>query len=224
MAFENPDAHLDSPFQPIHQPSVVEKIIETFKTLLIQGELKPGQRLPAEQELARQLGVGRSAIREAMKVLQALGVITIRQGDGTYIVETISSAMLELRRLLEIGYCELAAQNASADDWREIEQAALSLERYIEAGGNEADDLVRLDLNFPFTVLEATHNPLVILRRRTVEELFFASIRKTYAARPNNRQWAIESHREIMHAMRSEESHAIRMAIENSLIYWKEEV
>ena len=127
-------------FQSIHQPSVVEQIIETFKEYILRGELRPGQRLPSELELTQQLGVGRSAVREAMKVLEALGVVNIRQGDGTYIADKPSPKLLnplmfaimleagmaiefyELRLSTQIGYCELAAQKANENDWVKLKQ------------------------------------------------------------------------------------------------------
>jgi GntR family transcriptional repressor for pyruvate dehydrogenase complex len=226
----------------IRQTGVVEQIIEMFKESLIRGELRPGQRLPSETELSHQLGVGRSAVREAMKVLQAVGVVDIRHGDGTYIVEGTSDTMLsplvfavmmetdrneelfELRRLIEIGYCELTAQKATDEDWATIEKAASALESYIESGGSDIEQFVQLDLHFHFTVLEATHNPLVIKIGKTVEELFFASIRKTYISREENTRWAVESHRRIIQAMRDGNPQHIRQAIETSLLYWKEEV
>jgi GntR family transcriptional regulator, transcriptional repressor for pyruvate dehydrogenase complex len=229
-------------FQSIHQPSVVEQIIETFKQSIIHGDLRPGQRLPSELELSRQLGVGRSAVRESMKVLQALGVITIRQGDGTYIVDSASPKMLsplvfavmleagmtielfELRVLIEIGYCELAAEKATLEDWQLMEQAAKDLEDYVATGERDIDTLIRLDLAFHSSVLEATHNPLVIRIGCTVEELFFVPMRDTYIARTDNVQWAIKSHREILDVLHDGSPTAIRKVIEDSLVYWKEEV
>ncbi len=232
----------DFTFQSINQKGVVEQIIENFKQSLIKGELKPGQRLPSELELSQQLGVGRSAVREAMKVLQALGVIHIRQGDGTYIVEgttattlsplvfaimlesSLGNDLFELRRLIEVGYCELATQNAKEADWQRIETAAAALESYVLQPTFDYQVLTELDLHFHYAVIDATHNPLVIRISRTVEELFFVSVHKTYLARWNNTEWAIKSHRSIMAAMREKNSEAIRSAIDSSLIYWKEEL
>ena len=118
-------------FQSIQQPTVVDQIIETIKSALINGDLVPGQKLPSEPELARQLGVGRSAVREALKVLQAIGVVVSVRGSGTYIAEEpserllnplsfaimlgtdVSSELIELRVMIQIGYCELASQSSN---------------------------------------------------------------------------------------------------------------
>lgn len=69
----------------ITKANVVDTVIEQLLDLLLTGKLKVGDRLPAETELAAQVGVGRNSIREAMKFLQVLGVLERRQGDGSYI-------------------------------------------------------------------------------------------------------------------------------------------
>jgi GntR family transcriptional repressor for pyruvate dehydrogenase complex len=229
-------------FQSVRQASVVDQIIENFKQALVHGEIKRGQRLPSEAELCDQFGVGRSAIREAMKILQALGVVTIQQGNGTYIVDQSSPSMLnplvfaimleagmstdlvELRRLMEIGYCELAAYHATEEDWSHIEQAAQAHADYARAPDPEVGELVRLDLEFHRTILEASHNSLVINLGHAIEELFFASMHNTYVAVADNLDKSVCFHREIVNAIRDKDPIKIHQAVESSLIHWKEEV
>ena len=229
-------------FQSIQQPTVVDQIIDIIKDALIRGELSSGQKLPSEPELARQLGVGRSAVREALKVLQAIGVVESRRGSGTYIVDEpserllnplsfaimlgtdVSSELIELRVMIEIGYCELAASQATEDDWQAIENASKAMEDGASDGiGHE--HLAHLDLDFHYAILEATHNPLVQKIGRTVEELFFSSIRDTFRE-PENVKQAIQAHQDIMEALRSQDLTSIRAAIVNSLnnTPWKDEV
>ncbi len=228
-------------FQSIQQPTVVDQITGTIRNALLRGELIPGQKLPSEPELARQLGVGRSAVREALKILQAIGVVESRRGSGTYIVEepserllnplsfaiilgtNVSSELIELRVMIEIGYCELAASQATPEDWERIEHAADA----IEAALPQADhhELARLDLDFHYAILDATHNPLVKKIGRTVEELFFNSISENFREEKNVRQ-AIAAHRDIVRALRSQDLQQIREAIVDSLnnTPWKDQV
>lgn len=230
-------------FQSIQQPSVVDQIIETVKSALIKGELVPGQQLPSEPELARQLGVGRSAVREALKVLQAIGVVISVRGSGTYIAEEpserllnplsfaimlgtdVSSELIELRVMIQIGYCELAASQATDGDWKNIESAATMIESKAADKSVTYEELAHLDLQFHYAILEATHNPLVQKIGRTVEELFFQSIRDTFKE-PENVQQAIRAHRSIIEALRSQDLVKIRTAIVDSLnnTPWKNEV
>jgi GntR family transcriptional repressor for pyruvate dehydrogenase complex len=229
-------------FPSIQQRSVVDTIIDTLKQALINGELKPGQKLPSEAELVQQFGVGRSAIREAMKVLQALGVVRIQQGNGTYIMDKPSPMMLsplvfaimlesgmshelvDLRRIIEIGYCELAAKKATDEDWERIEEAALAHADYAGQFDPDVDQLALLDLEFHRSILDASHNALVIRLGHAIEELFSASMKNTYITVADNLQKSARFHQEIVSAIREGDSVKIHQAIEGSLIYWQEEV
>ncbi len=64
---------------------ITRKLIRTFKTLISEGALASGQRLPPERDLAENFGVSRSSLRQALKVLEIMGVISQRVGDGTYL-------------------------------------------------------------------------------------------------------------------------------------------
>ncbi|MEO1444029.1 MAG: FadR/GntR family transcriptional regulator [Chloroflexota bacterium] len=233
--------HKPFQFQSIQQPSVVDQITNTIRDALMRGELIPGQKLPSEPELARQLGVGRSAVREALKVLQAIGVVESRRGSGTYIVEepsdrmlnplsfaillgtSVSSELIELRVMIEIGYCELAASQATPQDMDNIEQAAKALEQALDYADHE--QLARLDLNFHYAILEATHNPLVQKIGRAVEEMFFSSISANFKEVQNVEQ-AVAAHRDIVAALQSHDLHQIRTAIVDSLnnTPWRDQV
>ena len=228
-------------FQAIGRPSIVEDIIESFKQALIRGDLHPGQRLPSEAELAQQFGVGRGAVREAMKMLGALGVVTTQQGDGTYIADKPSPSQLnplvfavlfetgplthlvELRTLIQVGYSQLAAQKATDEDWKRIEEAQKAYEAYATQSERDVERHTELDLAFHYAVLEATHNLLVIKIGRTVEELFYASIRGTLT-RAEGWGTGIEGHRRKIQAMRSGDPESIRRVVTESLAYWAKEV
>ncbi|MEM7798299.1 MAG: GntR family transcriptional regulator, partial [Chloroflexota bacterium] len=115
-----------TPFQPKPRPNAVNDVIEAIQQALQSGQLQPNERLPSETRLGEQLGVGRGTIREAMKMLKAMGVVEVRQGDGTYISNRISPNVInpmlfailleaenieilyEFRRMIDIGYCEMA--------------------------------------------------------------------------------------------------------------------
>jgi len=228
-------------FQSLKRSNVVEEIIETFKEAMIQGELQPGQRLPSEAELVEQFGVGRGTLREAMKKLEALGVVNIQRGDGTYIVDKPSPALLsplvfalmleagmgvnlfELRSLIEVGYCQLAAQKATDDDWERIDAAQQAYAEYASSVGRDVDTHTQLDLDFHFAIIDATHNPLVITVAQTVEKIFFASIRNTLS-RAAGWEYGIEAHQGIVQALRTGTPEDIRRTVVESLAYWAKEV
>ena len=71
--------------RPIGQKSIVEQIIDSMMDAIVGGVYRPGTKLPSEFELMEQMQVGRNSLREAMKVLSAMGIVEIKRGDGTYI-------------------------------------------------------------------------------------------------------------------------------------------
>lgn len=80
--------------QKKQQVSAVDYVIESIKNLLLKGDLKPGDRLPNEEELAGLLGVSRGSVRSAMKVFSVCGVVDVRVGDGTYVCTELSSSSI----------------------------------------------------------------------------------------------------------------------------------
>ncbi len=231
-------ADLSSTFQTLTRPNAVDDIVDVFKQAIIRGDLHPGQRLPSEAELREQLGVGRGTVREAMKMLEALGVVDIKRGDGTYIVDKPSSALLsplvfaimleagmgsellELRSIIEVGYCQLAAEKATPEDWQRIETAQLAFEDYARSPDWQVDELARRDLDFHYAILDATHNPLLIKIGRTVEELFFASMRGTLLKifdTAHNVEHSINIHCHLMDTLRQGDLQAISDSVNESL-------
>src|SRR6056297_1982532 len=125
-------------FEPIRPKKISEEIVEQIKALISRGELKPGDRVPSERELAALLGVSRPSVREAIMVLEAMGLVESRQGGGTF-VRSLTQATLadplssmveknprmlhhlaEVRMGLETWSAYLAAQRASDEEIAEL--------------------------------------------------------------------------------------------------------
>lgn len=228
-------------FPPIKRTAVVDDIIESIKQALINGDLRPGQRLPSEAELVEQLEVGRGTIREAMKMLSAIGVVDIRRGDGTYVVDKPSAnlldplvfailleqgtnkELLELRTLIEVGYCQLAAENATDEDLHIVEEAARAWEAYALSPDPDIDHLTQLDLDFHYRILDATHNPLVLRIGHTVEKLYLSSIRSALS-QEEVLEWGIKGHQRIVEALHRRDPEMVRQAVVFSLEYWGSEL
>ncbi len=79
----------------IQSTSLIDEVIEQLKGLILDGALKPGERFPTEYELCAQLGVSRTAIREAKKSLIGMGLLETRRGQGTYVREDIFDGLME---------------------------------------------------------------------------------------------------------------------------------
>ena len=152
-----------------------EEVTELLLGYLLSGQVQPGTRLPAERRLAEQLGVGRSAVREALKSLSLLGLIDVRQGSGAYLNGHTSDLLprvlewglllgepsmrdiIELRHHLEVTSAGLAAERASAEDVERLRQLITVME---EAGG-DVPAYVEADLEFHLQLARAGGNGVV---------------------------------------------------------------
>ncbi|MEW5772531.1 MAG: FadR/GntR family transcriptional regulator [Thermodesulfobacteriota bacterium] len=217
---------------PLKKGSVVVEIIDRIKRALLNGEIGPGDFLPSETELTRSLGVGKSSVREAMKMLQAMGIVEVRQGQGTMIRETpgndyldsmafhllltrkLSRDVLELRRMFEPAYTLMAMRQATEEDVARIGAAVERLERAIRRGSQQAED----DMAFHQAILDATHNPLVVRIGETLMQLYEASIGTSMKLIPDI---ALADHKAIYEAFKARDEAAVREAIERSSERWK---
>ncbi len=218
--------------EPLEQGSVVNLVVERIKEALLNKELKPGDYLPSSQELARNLGVGISSIREAVKMLQAIGIVEIRRGQGTVIREHPGHDMfnplvfqlilengrkediLNFRKMFETAYSLMAMERADEQDFSNIRDTLDEFEMAIRRGDPRADD----DLAFHQAVLNSTHNPFVIKIGETVHQLFRASIRKSMRTIPET---ALRDHRAIFDAFSRKNSKDLEEAILHSFEGWK---
>ena len=182
-------------FQPIQTSTVVQQIIDKITQSLIKGELKPGDRLPPEPELAQQLGVSRTSLREALKTLEGLGVLIARKRGGTFIATSGSQSMLdplifnliiekgtreelfELRVLLEVDAIELVIRKATSAD---LEQLAQELDRFEKAIPEaNLELLAELDLQFHLRLLQISQNSPFVRISRVVMQLFATPIEQS---------------------------------------------
>ena len=152
---------------------VTDDAIESIRELIVSGEWGPGTRLPREADLAKQLGLSRNSLREAVRALSLARVLEVRQGDGTYVSSlepgellepTLSATHLlrgrtvlelfEVRRMLEP---EAAAMAALRADDEVIGALGDELDRMI-AAGDRAEDLVQADADFHDVIARAPGN------------------------------------------------------------------
>ena len=151
------------------------KLSEELLNYIRSENLKPGDRLPNESILAKKMGVGRSSIREAMKLLASRNIVTIRQGSGTYISQTpgmvedplgfsfiadkqkLAQDSLEVRFLLEPAIASLAAQNASEEDIAILRRLCQEVEDLVRLG----QDHTQKDIEFHTAIALSSKNVVV---------------------------------------------------------------
>jgi len=137
-------------FQSVKQTKTYAEIVEQISKLIEQGELEPGERLPSERTLSSALNIGRQSLREALSVLEAIGLLEVKHGIGTFVrPDAISNLMtmpkedeglmnpfelLEARRVIEVEIVSLAAKRATEQDLEEMETALIALKNNPDEG------------------------------------------------------------------------------------------
>ena len=164
----------------VKNPSVVQQVIDSLTEAMIQKELRPGDKIPTENELSESLGVARNSVREAIKILVFLGVLEIRRPEGTFVCNGFSESMInpmiygiilnqgdsydslmELREMTEAGVLRLAMEKQTKEDMEGLSRALAQMK---EAFFGEPQDLqasFEADNRFHDTIMEMGRNVVV---------------------------------------------------------------
>lgn len=174
--------------RPIDNTSVVQQVIDRLTYAMIYKELRPGDKLPTEMELASNFGVGRNSIREAIKILVSFGALDIRRPEGTFVSNGFSGKMInpllygiildqsdsldnlkELREWVDFGILELAMEKAKPEDISQLEEHLRKL--LMDIDGGDAEKVFISDDNFHEAISTASHNSLLGQIARLVRTL-----------------------------------------------------
>ncbi len=160
-------------FHKIESKKIYMEVIEQIRELVDAGMIKSGEQLPPERELAEELGISRITVRQALTVLEALGIVEMRHGEGTFIVSTdnfknlfgskvIEEAdpidILEARKIIETEISKIASERRTEEDLKALENLLVDMDKKIKMG----EPTSTVDLSFHLRVAESTHNPVLI--------------------------------------------------------------
>ena len=210
-----------------------EQVVSYVRTLIERGELRPGDRLPAERDLAIHIGVSRPTVRAGLRALAAMGVVQSRHGSGTFIpagppslgTEALSflaalhgftrDEMYEARRILEVGAAGLAAERATSDQIATLAEEVAGM----FASMNDSRVFLVHDISFHRAVAAASGNPIVASIVEMVSALYYERRRDT-ATRASDRDLrdAADMHRRIYQAIRGRDADAARQAMHTHLV------
>jgi GntR family transcriptional repressor for pyruvate dehydrogenase complex len=187
-------------------------------------DLPPGTKVPSERELTKDLGVGRSTVREALNGLAVLGVLTIRHGQGAFIAESggdgaaesapphsvltvalergVTREYIEARLLVEVEVTRLAAQRRTDEDLQRIEALLATQERSLN--GDDVSATVGVATSFNVLLAEAAHNEVLSAMIQVFVELMKERGPKLYAL-PGFGDWDLAEHRGIYEAVRDQD-------------------
>ena len=210
----------NTPFEPIGQESVADAVVEQIESMIVDGILKEGRKLPSERELAESFCVSRPKVREALQQLEANGLVTVRHGEGTFIAtltgRAISPALLSLytrhgdafydyleyRRAQEAFAASLAAERATASDKDRLSEIIADMERCWReddhVGSEEAD--IRLHT----AIVDASQNTMLMHMMASVYDMTRQGVfynRRYLRTLDGTGEALLEQHKEIAQAI-----------------------
>lgn len=173
----------------LKKESVVQSVINCLTDAMRSRELKPGDRIPPEPELASSLGVARSSVREAIKILTYLGVLESKRSEGTFVCDGFKESMIdpmvygiilnqdsfenlmELRQMVEAGILRLAIKKYTEEEGRALEEILIQMREIIESGEDVVEQFFRIDDEFHEMISQMGKNPLADKISRVVRTL-----------------------------------------------------
>jgi GntR family transcriptional repressor for pyruvate dehydrogenase complex len=215
---------------------ITDQVLAQIKDALRRQELKPGDRLPGASELAAKMGVGISSVREAIKMLESLGAVEARQGEGTFVCSTIREGvanafeiqflllpqtaeyLVQFREIYETAYTTLALKNAGPEDLARVEAVVLAQEEKVKAAGPQSLVEAQDELDFHRSVLYCTRNPYVIKIGEVSLELFFDVVQ--HQLEPLKLCKAVKDHREIYEALLHKTPERLQEVFNRSFTNW----
>ena len=218
-------------YLPIQSERLYERIVSQIEGRIEAGDLKVGDRLPSERELAEQFAVSRTAVREAVKALRQKGLVEIRPGRGTFITNGTSDSvrssldmlikmgvakgsghLVEVREILEPEIAALAATRIS-DEYVQAMQDAVNI---MDTALDNVDLFVEADLDFHLALAEGTQNPLIPLLVDSIIDLLRTQRKRIGLTKGGLRRGQVH-HKKILDAVMRRDAKAARRAMQDHL-------
>lgn len=198
-----------------NQESLVNEIIIQLSQAILEGDFKPRDKLLSEAQLCEKLGVGGNSLREAIKMLNAIGVLETKRGQGTFLAKEISHDVFnplifklilepksakdiyELRILLETIIILMAIKKADDKDIESAKNVLLEVKKLLEQNSTDIDRFVKLDIKFHMVIAKSTHNYLVETILDTIMVIFEPFIKKVLSSE-NGIQISVINHENLI--------------------------
>lgn len=218
----------------VSSESVVQQVINALTDAMINRELRPGDKIPTEAEMAENMGVGRNSIREAIKILVYLGVLEIRRAEGTFVCEGFSENMIdpmiygiildkedsyenlmELREMIEVGVLQLAMAKVQEEELKSLKEKLGHMKTAIEAGSENVENAFWADNEFHDAICNIGKNPLVNKINQVVRVLTYSMRFTTVETmiKTGRGQELYEAHQKIYEMIENKVTDNLNMAV-----------
>lgn len=224
----------------IKTESVVQSVINCLTDAMRNKELTPGDRIPPEPGLAASLGVARSSVREAIKILTYWGVLESRRSEGTFVCDGFKESMIdpmiygiilnqdsfenlmELREMTETGIMRLAAMKYNETEGHTLEKLLDQMKAVMDGGEDMVDRFFQIDNEFHNMISLMGKNPLADKISRVVRTLTYAIRYETVATMINNGRGMelVAAHSKLYETLKNGDLSNVREVVQES--YWGE--
>lgn len=229
-------------FNNITSKKIYEQVIEQIQEKIFYGEFKNGDKLPSERELSEQMGVSRTSIREALRVLETMGVVESRQGEGNFICSNVNKSLIEplslifklnngswedvieLRQALELETVKFASKRVTKEEADEMKFIINKMEEEIN-NQNRNEILVNLDQKFHNKIASISKNYLIeclFLTSSNLFEEFIDDARRKIVNKYSDERVLLNQHKEIYNAIISNDSNLAYKKMEEHMNLIKE--
>lgn len=209
---------------------LVDRVVNEIQRLIVGGQLEPGMQLPAQRDLAEQIGVSRTALREAIQILVAKGLLTTKPGVGTVVRQVATEQLGEpislllqtkgvslddlhqVRSILEVEIAALASSTATEQDIAHLNQI-LAEAQLVQ---DDPEAFADLDSEFHHLLAEATENPFLPMLLGSIDEVM-REVRVVVHAHPDLAQIAISDHSSILEQIMAKDPVASSQAMREHL-------
>jgi GntR family transcriptional repressor for pyruvate dehydrogenase complex len=224
-------------YKVIQASRLYEQIVQQIEESILKGELNEGSQLPAERDLAKQFGVSRTAVREAIKALQEKGLVDAFPGRGTFVTNGTSNSMrrsldriiksgepdglaylVEVREILEPEIAALAAVRATEQDLTAMREAL----DVMDNAGRDSDAFIEADLDFHLALAEAAANPIVLSLIDSIVGLLREQRLRIFRI-PGGPECGQDHHKRILEAIQRHDPHEARVAMQAHLSQVRED-
>ena len=227
-------------YTPIQSVRVFEQVAEQIEKRILDGELRSGDRLPTERHLAEQFHVSRTAVREAMKILAQKGLVDMRPGRGTIVIDGANAAMqdsidlvmklrlgevggsnnlVEVREILEVEIAALAAARAAEKEIAAMREAVKIMDESLD----DADAFIAADNRFHEALAQATQNTLIFILVNSIVNLLSEQRKQIFDVEGGPQRGQIH-HKRILESVIRRDPQAARDTMRSHLRQVREDV
>lgn len=222
--------------------SVVDRVADGIVSGIIDGQYGPGSKLPTETELCRAFDAGRNSVREAVKKLEANGVVYIKRADGTFVSETYNQKLLDpmlyqvilqknswkdfvqLRSVIEIGTLQIILlEEPDQKKFKQLEEILAKMCAEIKTKTPDVEKMMQLDAGFHSLIAGLANNPQLVTITDYITRLTIPSRKKTIQEVIENGETEhfIELHRQLLDVIKNRKKEAVVKTVLDHYVYWR---